>query len=805
MSTTQTSNSYFPYLNITGWDIAKKCFNYSIEKLKKIQELISRIGNQNNLVDDLSLYAFSYLAKGTKPPLDPDRHLSAVDFLLDASPHYFRSQGGATLKLYKKLMMSGEYSFLFNNTDTVELIKGERFRNFLKLKYPTIRIGSSKPGTPKSFDEQLKYLEKYNSVSSTQKFLDVSPMLLQATNPSDLEARIKKIKLSIKKNPNLKNEIIGAFLKLKDGQDIYILFSDSTTEQTKKAAAEISDLRMCSGYIPDMVQIRKNLLKGNLPLNDLFSLISPKLKLEASKSTNSSEKCEIQIKTKSLFDTLLKKVTESEEGVEKCYFTLFATFLSSLSPRLDNESLKPAEKELVLFALTEMEAILKNMTSAKTNYLTFLSEIDLLAEEITCLLIVAKASKSFITVLNETGISFKAEGTSKKESYFFTSAMNAINHILGAQRKQQNSNSYQTTKSKVGFTHSSYFETKLYVKPNLKEVFKVVTPDSLERIDMFFMDIYPNDPTLAEAEKIEPIKTILGLLKTASRKPLTVVIDTSTMEPDSSEIQKILDNKEIQKAINLGFLNLVTVCSLAKFGMAGLDKYSGGVIQTYNSGQFFKPFNDYLIKMQAKESPSPEADSFFSLFFTCGKELIKNYHKYIIDQTNYVYKKLISLKLQTPGAKLSLAKRDGNIPMLSFQLDNVIFALSSKTKTFNGAHEAKTNLAKILDQYIYGLAKKMGLPLDNRPSFGFPVSSINASGPALRLTVGFEKAEILEGYVNLLSRVNWELESALKNQKFENALLSTTGISKRLCDDTERLKILQSMTDKTSLEQFMGI
>jgi len=786
-------------------EFLESAFERGFRKISQICEQTKLMGMSSQLAEDISLYALHYLAKGAKIPIlnsDNKSHQSYLEFISDSNPKYFRSQGGSVVTLYMHLLKMGAYKFLFDRygpetgiSDSVQLVKSANFRHYLKMEYEYYKVNGiavhSEIGTESEMAPRLEYVKTFKPHSDTEKsILDVSSLLIDSHNSpvssSELQARIAQLKQAIQENPHsLENVRICAFVKLDDEQTVLIQFNDAKLKLAKPIVEidqlcksqeeEIKEEKAHAGYFPDIVEVRRNILHQGITCDDFLQVYPLKERVALEQPASSS-----QIVRETSYHEVSFRLHELQDKIKEClrrdpdnrakqfYLSLFSQFILSIG-----SSIEPTEEPyllaLVKSSLQEIDEIVGRIEacSSMTDHARLLTEVDLLTEEVVYLLTILKPfdEKTLEQHLNETGIQFQTK-SANKSSYAFTSGMNGFSQVLGALSKQGKA---ESNKLKIACATTSYFEFRLNVLPHLNKAFvpmdTPIDPFSpiVEDCDVFFMDLYPNEVTLPSVERVNSEKVIEELLHNRAGKPLTVVIDTSTSLFSSSDIQQLVDRFIVE--IDAGQLNLVVVNSLAKFSMCGLDKYTGGVVQTYNNAKKFEAFNEHMTKRQSQEKLSPEADRFFNLFFSCAPGLVEKYLESVNTNTETLYQSLTT-GLQCGTTAMQLAeKKSERIPMISFQFDNVIKHLESKMIP-DVQDQAKANLSILMQYYIYARAKALGLPMDTRTSFGFAHSNINECWIALRLTVGLETPEQLDLYKQLFLDVNAELERVIDDPLF---------------------------------------
>ncbi|MBS0653147.1 MAG: hypothetical protein JSR39_06400 [Verrucomicrobia bacterium] len=788
-------------------EFLEAAFEKGLRKISQINAQAKSLTSDSQMAEDISVYALHYLVKGAKIPIlnaDNKSHQSYLEFISDSNPKYFRSQGGSIVTLYTHLMKLGAYQFLFDKygpetklSDSVQLVKSANFRHYLKMEYDYYKVAGRSDVS--EMGPRLEYVKCFKPHSNTEKsILDVSSLLSDShhtpVSPIELKARISELKNAIRENPNaLNNVMICAFVQLEDGQTIFIQFNDAKLKMAapideveklcKDQEEEIKEQKAHAGYFPDIIDVRRNILHQGITCEDFLQVYPLKARVTApafqgplAELPNTSYH-EVAGALHELREKItLTKEKDPENSAKQFYLSLFVKFIASIGTFVE-----PKEETyvlaLVMSSLKEIDEIVDRISSCDSpeDHARLLTEVDLLTEEVVYLLTVLKPfdKTTLEERLNETGIKFNMK-FAEKASYAFTSGMNGFSHVLGALSKQG-----QTTGQplKIACATTSYFEFRLDVLPHLTksftpaaspiDPFKPITEDC----DVFFMDLYPNEVTLPSVERVDPERVIADLLNNRAGNPLTVVIDTSTSLFSSQDIQEIVDRFNAE--INNGRLNLVVVNSLAKFSMCGLDKYTGGVVQTYNNTDKFKVFNQHMIKRQSQEKLSPEADRFFNLFFSCAPEFVERYLSEVNHNTETLYQSLTT-GLQCGLSAMHLAeKKSDRIPMISFQFDNVIKALASKIDP-DKQDQAKANMSILMQYYIYARAKALGLPMDTRTSFGFAHSNINECWIALRLTVGLETPDQLELYKQLFLEVNAELQKVMNDPLFLK-LITTPG------------------------------
>lgn len=334
-----------------------------------------------------------------------------------------------------------------------------------------------------------------------------------------------------------------------------------------------------------------------------------------------------------------------------------------------------------------------------------------------------------------------------ENEYFYNSGMSAIAYAITAAV-------HEFKNPSLVLLESSYYEIKAEwgLKSFLEQYCNIEeqTEEALQKrqnpCDIIFLDLYPNEVTLKTAQAPNTIQIVEQMFQKGAKK-LVIIIDTSTTYFWSEEIQQKLVTP-LQKYINEGKLALVTVNSLAKFAMGGLDKYTGGHIKLFHKQNAFANLSARLAEARDQDTLSEEGAKFFHMISQYAKIPLQNlYYNVIRSNTNFLYNELIEKGFQLDDSLIYLAKRDDTIPMLGFHFKQI-------------DEDQMHSFLVLVQHYCQFYALKKGLPLLIRGSFGFLHSAVSECQKALRLTVGLEEQNDLLSYVKLFVNLRNELKSA---------------------------------------------
>ena len=180
-------------------------------------------------------------------------------------------------------------------------------------------------------------------------------------------------------------------------------------------------------------------------------------------------------------------------------------------------------------------------------------------------------------------------------------------------------------------------------------------------------------------------------------------------------------------------LNLILIQSLAKFSQAGMDKRSGGIIVMMNNNTNWANVNDKFKQFKAKEPADPNTLQFFSRL----KRYTPEYLLMINQDVNFIYKVTLDKlsKNATPFKQRMLLKQSADLSACYIAF--TLAPLRAELPELTGPEFAAV-MQDIMNLLIRPICEAQKLPLTERMSIGFPLSSINIILDSLRFTVGVE-------------------------------------------------------------------
>jgi hypothetical protein len=401
----------------------------------------------------------------------------------------------------------------------------------------------------------------------------------------------------------------------------------------------------------------------------------------------------------------------------------------------------------------------------KDDQIGFNNQIELIHQEIQSILTVVQPYND--QTLAEAVVEKLAQGDDpviprnldKPQVHLKASAMHGISSIIGSVEAQKGTN-----KLNVAVLKDSYFESsdvlkeakthQLYVLDgdnfNQKGIDEAFENPPSQYIDLFVCEFHHNispDRQIYQLEKIaEQVKDMVFNGLVADK--FTVAIDTTLSLENSQDIRTFLADPVIKTLIEEGKLNVVLVRSAQKFDMLGMDNYYGGITTTINNHQSFDSFN---ARMNDSEDQlrGLSYQGLAHLQRTGGSNL-DAYRQGIMENTRKLYQQLPQEAIYHQGTK--------NLMQIS-QIDdeNPVF-LDIKFPGY-----AKTAVA--FGKGLKDFARKERLPYTSRASFGFMTTNYVAiRGTKFRLNPGLDSDKTLSRYAAFFHAVQQTIQEVMKKE-----------------------------------------
>ncbi|KAL9657098.1 hypothetical protein ABK040_002724 [Willaertia magna] len=311
-----------------------------------------------------------------------------------------------------------------------------------------------------------------------------------------------------------------------------------------------------------------------------------------------------------------------------------------------------------------------------------------------------------------------------------------------------------------------YFELllTLNVMKNNTSIYISQTDEDIQDCNIYFFDIHPNNATETALFSRDLVKICKNIKKYDKNRLRLLVVDVTLNSAEDEEIQKFL--KECKDMIQSGEWCVLLVKSLTKLMQFGFDILNGGLLLIYNCGDNWKEFNDLLQKLEEEEPLHPLSQQYFANLLKHGGNLLDCYIKLINKNTVKLYDKILNLykTLEIPYDKKLIdltCNTDEKSCYIALNcekyfIDNIEMLDEGKICKF---------VADIIDFLIIPLSWYLNLPLTQRMSIGFPLSSINECFYAIRLTVGLEEDQLLSDYALVMAYTCFVLNRAHSSEK----------------------------------------
>jgi hypothetical protein len=436
------------------------------------------------------------------------------------------------------------------------------------------------------------------------------------------------------------------------------------------------------------------------------------------------------------FDMVLKRMRDlAEESVDTCPKLIFS-ILSSIFQRVVRDIKREDDPAVVNSALQTISNELTLYVRIKKDLIPI---SDRIIEELLLLQTLSRNPplESYMENLGEvSGL--------RPNVYTTTSGMQAFDLILEGMVRQ-------LPKARIALDPKLYWEfTELPFPPT--RVFLSGTYVN-QKTDLHFTELHHN-PMLQRIGGVYPLDFILNPSDALNREnPLTLVIDTSMQRPFDDEIKEIIEKYKI--AIEKGKLTLIILSSLAKYGMCGFDKFTGGMIAVYGKNQVFG-------KLFQEESLSPQARKFFSLFFETGEE-IKQYHQVLRDNAAHFQESLKATPLIKNGIFSFQLIRDPTLSVVNLFVNKLSEWGVKMGIPVEDESQLNTSLFLLISEYLNFSAVRDQLNLCSRDSFGFLSTTFTAYS-SLRISLGAEKREEIEAYANFFAKYLGEVAETIENK-----------------------------------------
>lgn len=317
-------------------------------------------------------------------------------------------------------------------------------------------------------------------------------------------------------------------------------------------------------------------------------------------------------------------------------------------------------------------------------------------------------------------------------------------------------------KLKIIVTNQSYFEWLRNLEriehKNATVLYVQHLDDIGEQVDIIFLEFHPNN--VVESRQFQHnIASLVKIMKNwdnVNRR--TIVIDATLNALNDQEVKKFL--QQTSELVDKGLVNIIFVQSLTKFYQLGLDKRSAGALTVINNNMnLWQKLNTKLEAFKLQEKIDSSTLSFFAYFLSYHK-----IHEVYINLINYNVNVLYTHVIDRINTLGILDKNRLQITISSddaacYIAMNMNHLLSDADPSLEmSLHKIEGFTEDVLHYFIIPIFEGLNLPLTERMSIGFPLTSVGAVYTSLRFTVGLE-AENLYDYADILAYVSFILNN----------------------------------------------
>jgi len=311
------------------------------------------------------------------------------------------------------------------------------------------------------------------------------------------------------------------------------------------------------------------------------------------------------------------------------------------------------------------------------------------------------------------------------------------------------------------------------------------TTDVASSADIIFVELHPHN-VLASKQFAFNIEALLSQMNSWPSKQRTLVIDMTLNAMNDHEIRSFLHSESTLALIRSGTLNIILIQSLTKFAQLGLDKRSAGALTMINNNDYWSGVNAKLVQLSDVEPIDIATLNFFSYFASLHWPVVE-YLELINSNVRFVYKEIVKQtnKLELLHSGLQVSKSSD--PKPCYVAINTNGFVTDLSLTSDDLREFVSDLLVYL---FYPLCRFYNLPITERYSIGFPLTSINPVFGSLRLTIGLEPIAQLSQYAEILAYITFAFNDLRDERKLplvQNADLRREFIA-------EKVKIFKAMT-----------
>ncbi len=270
---------------------------------------------------------------------------------------------------------------------------------------------------------------------------------------------------------------------------------------------------------------------------------------------------------------------------------------------------------------------------------------------------------------------------------------------------------------------------------------------------LIVMEPHPNNVSLSHIAWQDPVALLRNILSGPVVTQRTIVLDVTASHLNEEEITSLL--AEAKPHIDNGDLNLVLVQSGTKLFQNGMDIASMGtaIVLNNNAGPWFQ-FNKVMYSTQ-QYVPAEDKTYIAKMLSAQNMPQLQEYVDKIRSNT-----RLLRALLEPV---LAFGHNNDNVFQLTINTDdNTVYITLRPTDEFIALQTQEKDIGSIneLDRKSVNVALKFylldalkGLPVTERPSFGFNISNIALSYDSIRLAVGIEDEALIREYAHRIVKM----------------------------------------------------
>lgn len=443
-----------------------------------------------------------------------------------------------------------------------------------------------------------------------------------------------------------------------------------------------------------------------------------------------------------VFDGELKELLDSLSCIDVA-FQIYAKFITQFLVLYKKHSVEDCALRYILDE--EIKSILEEFIEAQhdNDLPKAINCAQLIAEIMNLWIYEKKQKKPLLSYYQE-----KFPGIAIQSVTHTTYAMRAYAQILNLLEKSRPN----SAPLNIFVSNQSYYELLLsfeILRENLASVTLVQTLGEVnESADIIFIEFHQNN-VVAGQQFRHSVETLIDSMSTWKQKTRTIIIDATLNMFNDDEVINLLTKSRL--LVENKWLKLIFMQSLTKFCQIGLDLRSGGLITEV----CHEETASHSINHLSSQITNPLTQKYFDFFIMHNSSLLSSYIEQIRHNCNEVYKEVLttldSLEMINPQYCQLVICSDRSSCYVGLKFRGLLLEADKNLKYNSKCIEDFLSL--IAEKLLVPLCEHLKLPLTERLSIGFPLSSVNIALDCLRFTVGLENKDQLDDYAKILSYI----------------------------------------------------